>query len=167
MGFFGYLFRYPAAHVLIYRALYHLTEQGTNIYRAQAVFTALYMSTLVIVIMSYRRARAPVYALGLLALSKRLHSIYILRLFNDGYAMFFLHAMALSVSYSAWNVGVVLYSIALSVKMNALLWAPGLGTILLRQFDIYKVVQLGMIALQLQVSENLPNSKSYCLDSPL
>ena len=53
---------------------------------AQWVFAAVYISTFSLVIASYALAapkQMPPWTLLLLALSKRMHSLYILRLFND------------------------------------------------------------------------------------
>lgn len=48
---------YPAAHVYTYTALYYLTDQGRDIFRAQQIFTALYMITLAVVMLCYWRAK--------------------------------------------------------------------------------------------------------------
>jgi alpha-1,3-mannosyltransferase len=48
---------YPGAHVLIYRVLYWITNQGKNIQLAQYIFGLLYLSTLAIVIQCYRKAK--------------------------------------------------------------------------------------------------------------
>jgi alpha-1,3-mannosyltransferase len=48
---------YPAGHVYIYSCLYRLTDNGTNILRAQWIFTALYLATLYVVLLCYREAR--------------------------------------------------------------------------------------------------------------
>jgi hypothetical protein len=48
---------YPGAHVLIYRILYWITDQGKNIQLAQYIFGLLYLSTLAVVIQCYRKAR--------------------------------------------------------------------------------------------------------------
>ena len=83
----------------------------------------------------------------LLCLSKRLHSIYVLRLFNDGVTMLFLYAsMYLLIRAAArpttttqqqtlWNLGCVVFSLAVSIKMNVLLFAPGLLLLLLHVSD--------------------------------
>ncbi len=77
---------YPAGFVYVYAALRRLT--GGAVAAAQPLFAALYVATLAVVLSVYVRARVvPPAALPLLCLSKRLHSIYVLRLFNDGVAM--------------------------------------------------------------------------------
>lgn len=48
---------YPAGHVYIYSLLYELTEQGTNILRAQWMFVGLYLATLTVVLLCYREAK--------------------------------------------------------------------------------------------------------------
>ena len=49
---------YPAAHVYIYTGLYHLTDQGRDIFLAQILFAILYLATLAVVIACYRQAKA-------------------------------------------------------------------------------------------------------------
>lgn len=48
---------YPGAHVLIYRVLYRITDEGKNIPLAQYIFGLLYLSTLALVIKCYRKAK--------------------------------------------------------------------------------------------------------------
>jgi alpha-1,3-mannosyltransferase len=48
---------YPAAHLYIYWALYHITDKGRNILLAQRIFGVLYLGTLGIVMSCYRRAK--------------------------------------------------------------------------------------------------------------
>jgi alpha-1,3-mannosyltransferase len=48
---------YPAAHVYIYWALYHITDKGRNILLAQRLFGVLYLGTVAIVMACYRRAK--------------------------------------------------------------------------------------------------------------
>lgn len=49
---------YPAAHVYIYTALYHLTNKGKDIFFAQQIFAGLYLMTLGVVMSCYWRAKA-------------------------------------------------------------------------------------------------------------
>jgi alpha-1,3-mannosyltransferase len=68
----------------------------------------------------------------ILLLSKRLHSIFVLRLFNDGPAMTLALAALLCFMNRRWVVGCVLFSLGVSVKMNVLLFAPALLLLLIR-----------------------------------
>ena len=55
---------YPAAHVYIYWALYHVTEKGKNILLAQRIFGVLYLGTLAVVMACYRRAKVGMFLSG-------------------------------------------------------------------------------------------------------
>ena len=73
-------------------------------------------------------------AMGITCLSKRIHSIFVLRLFNDAPAMLMLHfSMYLFACCDAWKLGCVVFSLAVSIKMNVLLFAPGLLLLLLQK----------------------------------
>ncbi|KAL1925068.1 uncharacterized protein VTP21DRAFT_4722 [Calcarisporiella thermophila] len=122
---------YPAGFVYIYSLLYNLTNRGTNIRLGQYFFSVLYLFNLLIVMQLYRKStKIPPYLLVLLCLSKRVHSIYVLRLFNDPVAMFFMYLCLLALTGRRWTLGCIFYSAALSVKMNILLFLPAFGLIL-------------------------------------
>jgi alpha-1,3-mannosyltransferase len=73
-------------------------------------------------------------AMVMTCLSKRIHSIFVLRLFNDAPAMLLLHlSMYLFACCDAWATGCVFFSLAVSIKMNVLLFAPGLLLLLLQR----------------------------------
>jgi alpha-1,3-mannosyltransferase len=80
--------------------------------------------------------------MGLLCCSKRLHSIFLLRLFNDGPAMLLLYGSVYLFTRHHWDLGCVLYSFAVSIKMNVLLFAPGLLLLLLQASPDWKSVLL-------------------------
>ena len=48
---------YPGAHVLIYRVLHWLTDEGADVQRAQYVFALVYLLTLAVVLQCYRNAK--------------------------------------------------------------------------------------------------------------
>jgi alpha-1,3-mannosyltransferase len=48
---------YPAGHLYVYTILFALTDGGKNIQLAQAIFTALYLLTLAVVMACYRLAQ--------------------------------------------------------------------------------------------------------------
>lgn len=142
---------YPAVHVYVYSILHNLTNAGKDIISAQYIFAAFYLGGLLLVMGCYCAARAPPYLFPLLVLSKRLHSIFLLRLFNDGIAMILMWASILALSNRRWLVGVVLWSIGVGVKMTLLLLAPALAVILLLGAGVTKAFFLGAIALLIQV----------------
>lgn len=73
-------------------------------------------------------------AMGITCLSKRMHSIFVLRLFNDAPAMLLLHiSIYLFACCDEWTWGCVVFSLAVSIKMNVLLFAPGLLLLLLQK----------------------------------
>ena len=55
----------------------------------------------------------PWWALILLSLSKRVHSIFVLRLFNDCFAMTLLHAALATLLYQKWHLGLILFRLCI------------------------------------------------------
>ena len=74
----------------------------------------------------------PPWALGLLCLSKRLHSIYMLRLFNDCVAVLLAYAATALLLERCWRSAALMYSAAVSVKMSVLLMAPPVLVVMLK-----------------------------------
>lgn len=143
---------YPASHVYIYSFLYELTNKGQDIELGQYIFAGIYIATLIVVLSCYIKAGAPPYLLPLLVLSKRLHSIYMLRLFNDGIAtlamwvaIFFFQRRQLTVATTVWSLGV-------GVKMSLLLLAPGVAIVIALSGGIWAAVPLALNAVLTQVS---------------
>jgi alpha-1,3-mannosyltransferase len=148
---------YPAAHVYIYELLYRVTDRGTDIPFAQIIFGVLYLMTLAVVMACYRNAKVclhstalhcdfpsilsidtddgeqiPPYVFPMLILSKRMHSIFTLRLFNDCFAIFFFFVAIYCYQKRWWIAGSAIYSIGLGVKMSLLLALPSVGIVLLQ-----------------------------------
>lgn len=71
--------------------------------------------------------------MGLCCCSKRLHSIFLLRLFNEGPTMVLLYLSIWFFINNHWNSGCCAFSYAVSIKMNVLLFAPGLLLLLIQQ----------------------------------
>ena len=61
-----------------------------------------------------------------------MHSLFLLRLFNDGPTMVLAHLAVALFGYQRWLAGSVVFSLAVGMKMNVLLMAPGLLLILLQ-----------------------------------
>lgn len=123
---------YPALHLYIHSALYYITEKGQDIRLAQIIYAGLYLATLALVFSSYRRAGAPPWLLAPLILSKRLHSIFLLRLFNDCWVAFFFWLSIYGATRKRWSIMVVSWTLSLGVKMSMLLPFPALLLILVQ-----------------------------------
>ena len=114
---------YPAGFVYIYAWLKQLT--GGDIFLGQCAFVGVYVIHLAIVLAVYAEARCvPPWVLAALCLSKRIHSIFVLRLFNDCFAMAFAYLAVFLFQRKRWVSGFVAFSLGTSVKMNVLLMAP-------------------------------------------
>jgi alpha-1,3-mannosyltransferase len=101
---------YPAGHVYVYRALHRLTDSGLNIRLAQGFFSLLYTASVALTCAIYLQANSmPNYVLLLLPLSKRLHSIYILRLFNDCWSVVAMQASILAFGADQNILGTILF----------------------------------------------------------
>ncbi|KAI0840716.1 glycosyltransferase family 58 protein [Hypoxylon sp. FL0890] len=143
---------YPAAHVYTYTALYYLTDEGKNIFLAQQIFAVLYMATLALVMTCYWRAKVPPYVFPLLILSKRLHSVFILRCFNDCFATFFLWLAIFLFQRRDWTAASIAYSWGLGIKMSLLLVLPAVGIILLLGRGFSDGLKCAMIMLNIQIA---------------
>ncbi|KAI3337766.1 glycosyltransferase [Ustulina deusta] len=156
---------YPAAHVYLYTGLYYVTDKGRDIFLAQQLFAVLYMATLAVVMACYWRAKVPPYVFPLLILSKRLHSIFVLRCFNDCFAVFFLWLTIYLFQKRAWTLGTVVYTWGLGVKMSLLLVLPAVGVILLLGRGFTGSLQLAAIIAQVQFLLAVPflreNAQGY------
>ncbi|KAF4636277.1 hypothetical protein G7Y89_g1808 [Cudoniella acicularis] len=142
---------YPAAHVYIYLALYYITDKGRNILLAQRIFGVLYLATIATVMACYRRAKAPLYIFPMLILSKRLHSIFVLRLFNDCFTVFFLWVAIYTFQRRLWTLGSLTYSWGLGIKMSLLLALPAIGVTLFLGRGLQGGLKQGWLMAQVQI----------------
>lgn len=99
-----------------------------------------------------RLQQAPAILLPTLALSKRLHSIFVLRLFNDPCAMLLFYASTWLLCKRRWSAASVVYSLALSIKMNILLFLPALGLIFFRALGFWGALAEAATIVLVQVS---------------
>lgn len=135
---------YPAGFVQVYQALSWLTDGGKNLQIAQFAFGYLFSFTTFLTSLVYVAAGSPPWTIYLLLMSKRLYSIYVLRMFNDCFTTVGIVAVVMLLQQAArWSrtindtvmfllcaVAADLYSLALSVKMNALLYLPAFVLVL-------------------------------------
>ncbi|KAM3326337.1 dol-P-Man:Man(5)GlcNAc(2)-PP-Dol alpha-1,3-mannosyltransferase isoform X1 [Capsicum chacoense] len=146
---------YPAGFLYIYSAIQYVT--GGQVYPAQILFGFLYIMDLAIVLFVYLKTNVvPWWALSLLSLSKRVHSIFVLRLFNDCFATALLHAALVSIIFQKWHLGLVIFSGAVSIKMNVLLYAPPLLLLMVKAMDIIGVISALAGAALVQIVIGLP-----------
>ncbi|XP_075483524.1 dol-P-Man:Man(5)GlcNAc(2)-PP-Dol alpha-1,3-mannosyltransferase [Primulina tabacum] len=151
---------YPAGFLYVYSAISFLT--GGEVYPAQILFGFLYVVNLGLVLFIYLKTNVlPWWALCLISLSKRVHSIFVLRLFNDCFATTLLHTALVSFICQKWHLGLIIFSGAVSVKMNVLLYAPPLLVLLLKAMDIFGVVSALSGAALVQILLGLPFILSY------
>jgi alpha-1,3-mannosyltransferase len=109
---------YPAGFLYVFSAFKALSGGGTDIAAAQVIFTGVYALNSLVVLLIYRRAKLPALAAFPLLMSKRIHSIFVLRLFNDCIASLIAHAAVLALSYFKMKTAATLLSFGVSVKMN-------------------------------------------------
>ncbi|CAG8515071.1 367_t:CDS:2 [Rhizophagus irregularis] len=119
---------YPAGFVYIYSVLYYFTSGGVNIQRGQFIFAILYLWTQYVVFKIYQSSRKiPPYVLIFLSLSKRIHSIYVLRLFNDCFAMAFLYSCIWAMINRKWKLSwawKTLFNLLLTIIIQIVLALP-------------------------------------------
>ncbi|CAE6480020.1 unnamed protein product [Rhizoctonia solani] len=154
---------YPAGHVHIHHLLHNLTEGGAIEYlpKIQELYAGLYLITMALTFFVYRRAGIPQYVLLLLPLSKRLHSIYVLRLFNDCWAAPLSMGAIHAFQKRRWTIGCILFGLAISVKMNVLLYMPALClTLLLTNGLILSAFYLSLTFSTVLIT-SLPFLESY------
>ncbi|KAF0047023.1 hypothetical protein F2P81_000656 [Scophthalmus maximus] len=156
---------YPAGFVYIFTALYYITSHGVNIRLAQYIFAVFYLVTLLLVFRIYHRTKkVPPYVFFFVCCaSYRIHSIFVLRLFNDPVAMMLLFAAVNLFMDGHWTLGCGLYSLAVSVKMNVLLFAPGLLFLLLSEFGLIRTIPKLSLCAGIQLFLGLP----FLLDNPI
>lgn len=137
LSIFSFIFRF----VYIYSALRWITNDGVDILTAQYIFIGFYIAIIGVVAAIYLQMSSfSPWLIVLLSLSKRFHSIFILRLFNDGLAMLLLYVSVYLFMKHKWYHGCVWFSLAVSIKMNVLLFAPGLLFLLLLNFGVTKTI---------------------------
>jgi len=115
---------YPAGFVWLYGGLSRLTDGGNDIRLAQYVFAFLFVFDTIVMAVLYALAEVPALALPLVALSRRAHSVFALRLFNDGPCATVAHVAIILLAVDRTFAACVAYSLAVSIKMSALLYAP-------------------------------------------
>jgi len=157
---------YPGGFVWFYTGLYYLTSKGQDIRTAQYFFALVYLLMVGLVFrLLLRTRRVPNLLLIVISCtSYRIHSICVLRLFNDPVAMVFLYAAINAFADDRWSLGSLLYSLAVSIKMNILLFAPALFLAYLATQGIAGTVKQLMICASVQLAMGAPFLLTYPLE---
>lgn len=162
---------YPAGFVYVYTILYYVTSFGTNLKLAQYIFLSIYIFQMYFSFRIYRfTQKVPPYALILCTLtSYRIHSIYVLRLFNDPIAVLLFYISLNLFLANSWILGSVFFSLAVSIKMNILLYAPCLLVAYLTNLSVQQTLFNLAICAFVQLFLGLPflygNFWSYLMGS--
>jgi len=158
---------YPAGFVYIFSGFYYITSQGVNIKLGQYIFFLMYILFIALIFkIYYKSQRVPPYAMFFICCaSYRIHSIFILRLFNDPVAMLLFYVALICFLSHRWTIGCAIFSLGVSVKMNILLFAPGLAILLLQELGMLKAILnialCGIIQLVLGLPFLIDNSVGY------
>lgn len=149
---------YPAGFIYLFSAFYYITSFGENVKLAQYLFATLYIILLALVFRIYGKTKKiPPYALILICCtSYRIHSIFVLRLFNDSIAVILFFVCLNAFLDDKWIIGSIFYSLAVSVKMNILLYAPALLIIYLINLGPIKTMLNLFICGIIQIMLALP-----------
>ncbi|CCD25225.1 dolichyl-P-Man:Man(5)GlcNAc(2)-PP-dolichol alpha-1,3-mannosyltransferase NDAI_0E04080 [Naumovozyma dairenensis CBS 421] len=186
---------YPAGHVFIYKLMYKwITDGMENIHDGQVVFRYLYLITLLGQFICYYIMGLKPWCVVLACMSKRLHSIYVLRLFNDCFTtavMVWVVVLLLcggkllefksstkkmqdnsSKTIKKWHliclsiVISILYSFAISIKMNALLYFPSImiSLYLINEGQLLNIIGYLFVICGIQTIIALPFLKTYPME---
>jgi alpha-1,3-mannosyltransferase len=101
-------------------------------------------------------AQAPPYIFPLLILSKRLHSVFILRCFNDCFAAFFFWLLVYFFQNRLWTFGALAYSWGVGIKMSLLLVLPAVAVVLFLGRGFFGSLRLAWLMTQVQLLTAIP-----------
>ncbi|KAJ3061910.1 dolichyl-P-Man:Man(5)GlcNAc(2)-PP-dolichol alpha-1,3-mannosyltransferase [Podochytrium sp. JEL0797] len=148
---------YPAGFLYIFSVLNWITGAGENVILAQWIYADFAVLTMYIVLTLYMLSnKVPWYTYPLLLLSKRMHSIFVLRLFNDPIAMLPLYFSIYTLTKSKPITSSLLFSLALSIKMNILLFAPGYALVMYQTVGLARSVGNAGLVVAVQVGLAAP-----------
>ncbi|KAL7677980.1 hypothetical protein ACOME3_004208 [Neoechinorhynchus agilis] len=134
---------YPAGHLYVFSILHKLTDGGLNVFAGQIIFFLDYFLTIIILWIIYSNEGKNQVTLFLLSslIARRVHSIYLLRMFNDCIAMTGFYLSLLFLIKNKTLKSAIFYSIAVSIKMNVLLTSPAIFLFLLIRKGMIETLQ--------------------------
>lgn len=156
---------YPAGFVYVFSILYYLTAFGKNIRVGQYIFMLLYLINIYLVFKIHERSqKVPPFVMLLQCFSSyRIHSIYVLRLFNDPIAIILLYLSIYMFLKNKWVIGSIVYSLAVSIKMNILLYSPVLLISYLTKFGVLGTIKHITYCALVQLLLGLP----FLINNPI
>lgn len=118
---------YPAGFIYIYSFVSYLTHEGKLLIVAQAIFLLFHLVLAWVICQLYILAKLPFWTLTLALFSKRIHSIFLLRLFNDAISSTFAY-LSILLLLNEWEIiGALIFSLAISVKIGPILYWAAFG----------------------------------------
>lgn len=102
--------------------------------------------------------KAPPYIYPMLILSKRLHSIYMLRCFNDCWAAGALFLAIYLFQKKHWAYGAVVFSAGIGIKMSLLVALPAVMVLIYQAKGPSGSLAIATYMLQVQVGDMVPPS---------
>ena len=157
---------YPGGHVWLHWLLYYLTDRGTNTMLCQLIFLFVQVATSFLLTAIYWAFVPQPFASSFMFLmTVRCRNVFVNGLFNDCWAMLFVYfAIWLALCKSRWPLALLAYSAGVSVKMSALLFAPGLAAAAYCAAGSFPILVLWSLpAAALQLAVGLPFLASYPL----
>ncbi len=85
-----------------------------------------------------------------------MHSLFLLRLFNDCFAVGALFLAIYAYQKRMWTIGSFVFSLGVAIKMTILLAAPGMGIVLLQTLPLRRALSAAFLMAQVQVRRLLP-----------
>ena len=133
----------------------HQETKKIQLFKAQQLFAGFYMMQLLVVLMVYcqlaEKARFPPWMMIFASISGyRVHSIFSLRMFNDGPANILAWIAVYCFMNKKWTFGSIMYSLAISIKMNNLLFLPGICVVFMRNLRIPHTIFQFIVILLVQ-----------------
>lgn len=150
---------YPGGHVWLHWLLHGLTQGGSNIILCQIIFLLVQVAnSFFVTSLCWSYVPQPFAASLVFLITVRCRNVYVNGLFNDCWEMLLVYcAIWLAVSRSRWVLALLVYSGAVSIKMSALLFAPGLAAAAYCAAGSFsKLVQWSLPAAGLQLVAGLP-----------
>ena len=101
--------------------------------------------------LTFNGEQAPPYIFPLLIMSKRLHSLFMLRLFNDCFVVGALFVAIYAYQRRLWTIGSIAFTGGVGIKMSLLLALPGVLVIMEQGLPFPKFLKSVFLMIQLQV----------------